>query len=122
MIVLSLFLTIFVYLAFPVVYRLNTDGTTPQKAKKYALINVICGYVFFNIIYLAAGANAAAAIPPAVLYYYISKKILTKSDEKKGATTELKVETSTEQGVDVKNGEAEGQVDGEKIEENVKMD
>lgn len=89
MIVVSLFLTVFVYLAFPVIY-ITTVGKVPEKtAKKFALINCIIGVIIFAFIRLATGSDAigSTGFAPAVLYYFIAKAILKEN----------KVETNPDQ-------------------------
>ncbi len=83
MIVLDLMLTLIVYLTFPFIYIMKTDGTTVKQAKKYALINSVCGFLFFTILYVSIGSDSIAGMPTAVLYYYIAKSMMTSTEEKK---------------------------------------
>ena len=83
MIILDLLLTLVVYLAFPLVYIMKTAGTTVKQAKKYALINSVCGFLFFTILYIAIGSESMAGMPTAVLYYFIAKSMMTSMEEKK---------------------------------------
>lgn len=79
----SFFLTIFVYLVFPIVYRIITDGATSEKASRLALINSIVGYIIFSVIYIIARADKIASAPVAFTYYWIARAIMTKKEETK---------------------------------------
>ena len=84
MVFLYLFLTVFVYLIFPVTYLLGEGKVSPQSAKKIALINSIAGAAFFVFLRVATGSDAVgtAGFAPAVLYYFIAKAILTDKTTK----------------------------------------
>lgn len=82
-IVLSLLLTIFVYLIFPIIY-VKTNGKVPAKqAKKIALLNsIVCAVLFVLLGFIIdGGASSGTSAAPAVLYYFIAKKILTDKEK-----------------------------------------
>ena len=83
-ILLSLLLTIFVYLIFPIIY-VKTNGKVPTKqAKKIALLNsIVCAvlFVLLGLIIDDGGASSGTSAAPAVLYYFIAKKILTDKEK-----------------------------------------
>ena len=83
MIIVSLILTVFVYLSFPVIYITFVDKVPEKIAKKYALINCIGGAAFFILLRVLTGSDAigAGGFAPAVLYYFISKSILCQKPE-----------------------------------------
>ena len=78
----SLVITLVVYLATPFLYRAMEGGTTVKKAKKYALINSIVGWLLFNILYLIMDVNAGANTIASITYYFIGKSIFTSKEEK----------------------------------------
>ena len=83
MIIVSLILTVFVYLIFPCAYVGSVGKVPAPQAKKYALINSIIGALIFIIINVALGAEnavGAGGFAPAVLYYFIAKAILTEKE------------------------------------------
>ena len=82
MIYVYLLITVFVYLAFPFVYKNKTGGVPYEKAKKIALINAVSCFALFTVVFLIAGLQITASIHPAVLYYYIGKSILMSKEEK----------------------------------------
>ena len=105
-IVASLALTIFVYLAFPVIYITAVDKVPENVAKKYALINSICGAAIFMLLRVLTGSDAmgAGGFAPAVLYYFIAKAILKKSDDTKKQESEDK-QKITEKSQNIKKEE-----------------
>ena len=64
-------LTLIFYLAYPVLYRAATGGTTVKKARLYAFLNSFI--VFILIATIVGEANGF----PAFLYYIIGRHILT---------------------------------------------
>ena len=102
MVFLYLFLTVFVYLIFPVTYLLGEGKVSPQSAKKIAIINSIVGATFFIFLRSATGLDAigAAGFAPAVLYYFIAKAILTDKTTK---TEETPPADNTTKNTDNKN-------------------
>lgn len=80
-ILISLPLTLIVYLLFPIIFKVSTGGVDSKKATLYAFLNSLAGYVIFTIIYIATGANAIASAPVAFTYFWIGKAILTKKFE-----------------------------------------
>lgn len=98
MIVLALFLTVVVYLAFPVIYITTVDKVPENIAKKYALINSIAGAAVFMLLRVLTGSDAmgAGGFAPAVLYYFIAKAILTKKEEKTNPTQKQNTQENQE--------------------------
>lgn len=83
--VLSLFLTAVIYMAFPFIYMMinieKNDGRfEKKKARKIALWNSIIVGFLFSILAALAGVRWRAT--PAIIYYWINCAILT--DKSKG--------------------------------------
>lgn len=78
----SLILTLLMYLTAPIIYRVATGGTTVKKARKYAIINSVVGWLLFNLVYLIMDVNAGANTIASITYYFIGKSIFTSKEEK----------------------------------------
>ncbi len=79
---ISLICTIFVYLTVPFCVCVTGDGFDAKKAKKWALVNSICGWFLFTMVYMALEIDVVASFPPAVLYYFLAKSMMTSTAEK----------------------------------------
>ncbi len=93
--VISLLLTIVVYLIFPCIY-LGTKGKVPVKqAKKLALINsIICATLFCIIrAIISGGKTVVSSFAPAVLYYFITKSILSNKQSQPEQTDDVQPNT-----------------------------
>ena len=78
----ALEITALVYLFGPIAYNELTGGTTVKKARKYAIINSIVGWLLFNLLYLIMDVNAGANTVASITYYFIGKSIFTSKEEK----------------------------------------
>ena len=77
-IAIDLVITVFVYLLFPVIYRL-TEGKVPkQQGKWMALLNSILASSFFILLraIITGGQIGVVSFTPAVFYYFIATAIL----------------------------------------------
>ena len=79
---ISLVLTIFVYLFFPSIYLHAVGKVSKRRGRKIALLNsIICATLFMIVRGLISGWNTAAtSFAPAVLYYFIVKAGLVDKD------------------------------------------
>ncbi len=75
---ISLLLTIFVYLFFPLTYIIGEGKVSKKKGTKYALINsIVCAIIFCVArAIISGGRTIVSSLAPAVLYYFIAKLIL----------------------------------------------
>ena len=75
---IDLIITIFVYLIFPIIYRLCYGKVPKSNGKIIALVNsIICSIIFiiFRAV-LSGGEVTVVNFAPAVFYYFIAKAIL----------------------------------------------
>ena len=81
-VILSIFLTIIAYLAFPMIRILINKGRfSAKKAQKIALWNsIIVGLIFCFLTVALSNGNATWNAAPAFLYYWVNKAILTNKD------------------------------------------
>ena len=81
-VLVDLFLTVFVYLIFPVLYRVINGKVPKSHGRILALINSItCAIIFIIIRALISGGEASVgSFGPAFLYYFIAKSILVDKD------------------------------------------
>ena len=96
--IVSILATAFVYLIFPIVYRIVTGGVDAKKASTLALINSIVVFIIFTIIYACLNKLEIASVPAAYTYYWIAKAILTKKEKAK-TNSEIVGEIEKEYGV-----------------------
>lgn len=78
-IVIMLFLTIIIYLVFPILYVKKYGKTSEKAGKKIALLNsIICAGIFFvlGLLMNVPISTNGTMFAPAFFYYYISKSIL----------------------------------------------
>ena len=89
-IIISLFITIIVYLFYPLIRRFTSGKVGPKQARKISLINSIVCSIIFSIIraFSTGGAAIISSFAPAILYYFIAKLILTD----KSINEDLKIE------------------------------
>ena len=81
-IVISLVLTIFVYLAYPIFYRVANGRVDSKSARKIALINSVCCAIIFLVINIAMNIDAEyISFAPAFFYYFIAKAIITDKNK-----------------------------------------
>ena len=83
---ISLLITIFCYLGFPVIYVCWHGRVDSKEASRWALINSIVWTIVFIIVSASMNENALSAnfsrvIAPAFLYYFIAKSIMTKKEK-----------------------------------------
>ena len=81
-VLVDLFLTVFIYLIFPVLYRVINGKVPKSHGRILALINsIICAIIFIIIRALISGGEASVgSFGPAFLYYFIAKSILVDKD------------------------------------------
>lgn len=79
---IDLIITIFIYLIFPVIYRLGHGKVPKTQGKIIALMNsIFCSIIFIIIrLVILGGEFAVVSFAPAVLYYFIAKSILVDND------------------------------------------
>ena len=77
-VLVDLVLTIFVYLLFPVIYRLSNGKVPKKQGGSIALFNSIICALFFIVLraIISGGEVAVGSFGPAFLYYFIAKSIL----------------------------------------------
>ncbi len=77
-IVIDLFITVFIYLIFPIGYQISYGRVSKKRGKKLALINSVVGCFIFIVIRLLVNGGEIGVInfAPAVFYYFIARLIL----------------------------------------------
>lgn len=99
--------TVFVYLAFPILFLITKTPVTKSSAHKIALINsIVCCLIFGCIRAATTGAFTISGGPP-VLYYFINKRILAKNNVPDKATKEADKVDEENEDVDEEFGEAD---------------
>lgn len=75
---ISLIITVFVYLIFPICYKYTNGSVSPKVGRRIALWNsIICAIIFCLIRGIISGwQTVVTSFAPAVLYYFIVKLIL----------------------------------------------